>query len=45
MIGMFAGRGDVVLAMVLAFIIGFWVRHALARIKNPFKKSLTKEKS
>lgn len=33
-VGIFAGRGDVVLAMVLALIIGIWVGWQLRKFKS-----------
>lgn len=34
MIGFFAGRGDVVVAMGLAFVIGIWAGWQLKRLKT-----------
>jgi len=31
-VGMFAGRGDVVLAMGLALVFGFWAGYQLAKL-------------
>ena len=36
-IGIFAGRGDVIIAIFLALLIGIWVGHQLTKLINWIK--------
>jgi cytochrome oxidase assembly protein ShyY1 len=41
-VGIFAGRGDVILAMGLALIVGVWLGWQLKRLHAKFFKSAVK---
>jgi len=40
-VGIFAGRGDVIIAIGLGFIIGIWVGYKLTQVLTWIKSKLT----
>jgi len=44
-VGIFAGRGDVLVAMALALVIGVWVGWHLKRLATWLASKLQREKS